>query len=314
MPKLNPQLLALAAALLCAPAHAEVQKTEQHNTAISRPDHSKLIYYFSPPAQKPFPLLLYLDGSSCRSVTDMLPYFKPFVDIGLGVMTMEKRGVRPDADGNPCSKEFLSTNDRMQRISDAKLLITKLHVLLPDWNGKLVVVGASEGGAIAPEVAMSYDRTVAVASLAGGGWSQSGELKKLKEKELAGRPPEEIREALAELDKQFDEIEKSSTSLTTWNGDDNTYKRWASYLWYSPLDYFYKLNAPIYIAQGTKDQSSPVESADAIQERFSSREADLTYRRYEGLDHDWTDAKGQDQTDKVIGDLLDWLKPLIRQP
>ena len=36
----------------------------------------------------------------------------------------------------------------------------------------------------------------------------------------------------------------------------------------------------------------------------------FVYKRYEGLDHNWTDAQGQDQTDRVIGDLLEWLGQL----
>jgi pimeloyl-ACP methyl ester carboxylesterase len=247
----------------------------------------------------------------------VLPFFKPFVDIGLGVMTMEKRGVEPDDDGKICSKEYLETNDRMQRISDAELLIVRLRGLFPDWNGKLIVVGGSEGGTIAPEIALSYDQTVAVVSLASGGWSQSEELKKLKETELSesGKTHEEIQAALAELDAKFEEIRKSPVSSKTWFGDDNTYKRWASYLWYSPLDYFVKLNVPVYIAQGVADKNAPVESADAVRDRFNSlRKTNAIYRRYEGLDHQWIDSNGQDQTGKVIGDLLDWLKPLVGEP
>jgi len=142
---------------------------------------------------------------------------------------------------------------------------------------------------------------------------QADELKRIKEKELiaAESSPKEIRDALAELDSKFEEIRKNPSLSQTWYGDDNTYKRWASYLWYSPLDYLVKLSVPVYIAHGARDTSSPVESDDAVRDRFRTLgKSNLTYRRYDDLDHQWNEASGQNDGPRVVGDLIDWLKSM----
>ncbi|MEK7858141.1 MAG: hypothetical protein AAB320_03285 [Elusimicrobiota bacterium] len=293
-------------------AQAWVAVSTPEGLSIKRPGGSKLSYYFSAPDKKPFPLLLYLGGSGCQSEEGFMEYFAPFVGLGFGVVMSEKRGVKKDDSGKVCSKTYLKTNDRQQRIADAKLLLSQGKDLFPDWNGKLVVVGASEGGGLAPEVGLSYKGTKAVISLAGGGWPQGQESKKLREKELvvSGASPEKIQDELADLDRQFEEIRLDPTGSKSWSGKGNTYKRWASYLWYSPLDFLEKLRVPVYVAQGTTDVSVPVESSDAIRDRFKELgKKNLTYRRYKGLDHGWADAKGEHQTQKVIGDLLEWLRP-----
>lgn len=288
---------------------------DREELSLKRPGGSKLSYYFSAPDRGSFPLLLYLGGSGCASEEGFMDYFSPFVELGFGVVMSEKRGVKKDDSGKICSKTYLRTNDRHQRIADAKLLVSQGKDLFPGWNGKLVVVGASEGGGLAPEVGLSYKRTKAVVSLAGGGWPQGQESKKLAERELIASQasPERIQDELARLDSQFEEIRLDPTGSKSWSGKGNTYKRWASYLWYSPLDFLEKLKVPVYVAQGTTDVSVPVESSDAIRDRFKELgKKNLTYRRYEGLDHGWADAKGERQTQKVIGDLLEWLRPIAQ--
>lgn len=298
-----------------ARAWAAVSTEFKQERAVKRPDGSRLAYYFVPPSRKSFPLLLYLDGSGCASAESLLGYFGPFVDLGFGAAILQKRGVKAGDSGNACSEEYLRTNDRGQRVGDAKLFLFRGRKLFPGWNGKLVVVGGSEGGALAPEVGLSYAGTTAVVSLAGGGWNQGEELKKMKEKELAGSgtSPDKIRAELARLEKKFEEIQKSPVASKSFMGKANTYKSWASYLWHSPLEFFVKLKAPVYVAQGTRDGSTPIESSDAVRDRFKALgKTNLVYRRYAGLDHNWTDAQGKDHTEQIIGDLLEWLGRFVK--
>jgi dipeptidyl aminopeptidase/acylaminoacyl peptidase len=277
---------------------------------IRRNDGSDLIYYTLNPSGKSFPVVLYLDGSSCASVYSMIPYVTPFLEAGYGMLTLEKKGIESRDTGTPCSKEYLESNDRYQRVNDALLLLSETKRLFPNWDGRTIIMGASEGGAIAPEIAYRYPQSSAVVSLAGGGMSQSWELKKLNEKELlaAEASTDTIRVKLRKLDEKFDEIRKSTASTKTWYGDNNTYKRWDSYLWSDALAFFSKLVIPVYVAHGTGDKNAPVESADSIRDRFASLgKHNLTYKRYEGLDHHWTTDNGENHTPQVIGNCLDWL-------
>lgn len=281
---------------------------------LRRSDGTDITYYALTPPGKSFPAILYLHGSGCSSVDSIIPYFTPFLEKGFGILTLEKKGVKPHDTGAPCSKEYLESNDRDQRINDALLLLSNTKHLFPNWDGRTVIMGGSEGGAIAPEIAFRYPQSSAVVSLAGGGMGQAWELKKLKEKELsaAGASQPTIKEELQRLDKKFEEIRKSPTSTQTWDGEDNTYKRWASYLWYNALGFFVKLGIPVYVAHGTSDTNAPIESADIVRDRFASLEKhNLTYKRYEGLDHHWTTGNGENQTPRVIGDFLDWVLQTI---
>lgn len=297
---------------VAGPAHAwtAVVNDSREERYIKRPDGSKLGYYFMAPSQDSFPLLLYLDGSGCGSAEGWMAYFAPFVEAGFGAALTEKRGVKMGDTGERCSKEYLRTNDGPYRIADAKRILAKGRKLFRGWNGKLVVIGASEGAALAPEVGFSYPKTAAVVSLAGGGWAQGDELKKMLEKELRaeGAGPERISGELSRLDEEFEEIRREPIWSKSFQGKGNTYKRWASFLWYAPVDYLEKLKVPVYVAQGTTDTSSPVESSDAIRDRFlKMKKKNLVYKRYEGLDHGWADAKGTHHDQEVLEELRNWL-------
>jgi dienelactone hydrolase len=271
--------------------------------STARSDDGAVIPYLwaEPPGTAAYPLVLYLDGSGCRSVTYVVAFTRPLLDAGFGVVLPEKRGVAVDDDGRHCSREYLETNDRLRRIADASLVLQAARTR-PRWDGRLVVAGSSEGGVIAPAVALAYPSTVAVISLAGGGSSQADELREL-EPEGAAR---------AELDATFEAIRTNPVADRTWLGSDNTYKRWASYLWYAPVDDLERIDVPIYVAHGALDTSAPVASADAIARRFAERgKANLTYRRYPSLDHRWSDRVGLGHAKEVVLDTVSWLRNTV---
>lgn len=279
------------------------------NVGAARGAEGSTVAYLwaEPPGRESYPLFLYLDGSGCGSVTSVVGFMPPLLDLGLGVLLPEKRGVRVDDQGLICSDEFLRTNDRAQRVADALLVVRRARETLPRWDGRLIVAGASEGGAIAPEVALSYPSTIAVVALAGGGSSQADELLRLEQRKATSPPEREGR--TARLKKTLDEIRRAPVHDRTWLGEDNTFKRWASFLDYAPIDFFVRLDVPVYVAHGARDEAVPIESADAIADAFSrAGKTNLTYRRYADLDHGWADPARRRQVERVMTDLLHWLR------
>ncbi len=257
-----------------------------------------------------YPLVLYLTGSSCQPAAHELPYLRPLVQSGYAVLAPEKRGVRPPDGGEPCSDEFLLTNDRHQRLADVGRVLTSASRLVARWNGGMIIIGASEGASIAPEIAERNPSTAALALLGAGGWSQAEELKGIREKELRrqGKTAGEVRDDLSALNTKFDEIRRAPTAVTYWLGETNTYKRWASYLDYSPLEFLLKVTCPVFLAIGTEDASVPVESADAVFQEFQRLgKNSLHYKRYDGLDHRWVDRHGESQFKTVGADLVTWI-------
>ncbi len=280
--------------------------------SLPRSDQSKIGFlWMEPPGEGRYPLMLFLRGSGCASVTGAAKYFPPVVDVGFGVVAPETRGVRLEDTGQRCSEEYLATNDRAQRVDDVLTLLPRLRGMLPRWDGRLVAIGESEGGTIAPEVAFRFPGTIAVASLSSGGLEQAEEMKMLAEKRLRaeGASAAQIEAALDDLGRIFSAIKANPTYERSWNGKQNTYKRWASYLWYRSLDYYGKLEVPIYLAHGERDTMAPVESADAVAVEFRRLgKTNLTYRRYPRLDHDYRDEEGGEHFQEIGQDLLRWLR------
>ncbi len=65
---------------------------------------------------------------------------------------------------------------------------------------------------------------------------------------------------------------------------------------------------PIYVAHGTEDESVPIESSIEVEKVFLKLEKkNLTFKRYEGLNHKWRNLKGENKTVDVMNDLDQWL-------
>lgn len=301
----------LAGLFATACAGVRPRPPSAHVREVPRGDGSSVfVLWGEPVGTKRHPVLLYLSGSGCASAAPAVRYLTALGELGYAFIAPEKRGVMPGDTGEACSEEFLRTNRREQRLDDAKKAIDAASALFSRWDGRLIIVGASEGGVIAAELAAGEHRTAAVVSLAGGGLSQADELELLRRQSLEARGASEAERAasLAELEDTLEAIRRDPSSTRSWLGADNTYLRWASYLWYAPAMDFARVDVPTYVAHGTRDTSCPVESSDEIVEAYSGRaNASLTYRRMEGLDHRWMDASGRSHLSEVLGAVAEWL-------
>jgi pimeloyl-ACP methyl ester carboxylesterase len=298
--------LAAAAVLACAPTRYVSTRVQR----VLREDGSALLLLSDEPASGRHPLLVYFDGSGCRSAAGAAAFLASLKGRGYAFAAPEKRGVRPGDDGARCTQEYLDTNDRLQRVADGETLLANARRLFPRWDGRLVLAGGSEGAVIAAALAARSRETTAVIILAGGGLGQADELRILRDRELRARgaSDDERAESVRSLESAFAEIRASPTSGRTWLGADNTFRRWASYLWAAPLEDLIRIDAPVYMAHGTRDRSAPIESADAVADEFRRRgKVNLVYERLEGLDHGWRDAAGAEHARDVLGRAGAWL-------
>jgi len=118
-------------------------------------------------------------------------------------------------------------------------------------------------------------------------------------------------EELSNFKSKIDEIIQSKDLKKTWNGTTNSYAWWKSALNGFLLPDLLTFDFPIYLAHGTLDKSVPVESAIKVYETFKDQgKMNLTFNRYAGLDHMWSDSHKKSFADMMIKDLLDWLKGL----
>ncbi len=301
-------VVAVLMAAACARSRRYVSTRVQQ---LTREDGSSLVLLSDePPGTARHPLLVYFDGSTCRSAASVAAFLAAVKDMGYGFATPEKRGVRPGDDGDRCSPEYLATNDRPQRVADGRALVASARRLFPRWDGRLVLAGGSEGAEIAAAVAAQSRETVALIYMAGGGLGQAYELRLMREKELRMRSASDAERAaaLAELERAFEAIRAAPTSTQTWYGGDNTFRRWATYLWQAPVRDLVRIDVPIYMVHGARDASTPVESADAIAEEFRRLgKTNLIYHRLDGLDHSWRDASGGAHGREVLKEVGAWL-------
>jgi hypothetical protein len=94
-------------------------------------------------------ILVLAQGSGCASVTtnqnterarSLEPHF--------AVVTVDKYGVEPgDRDGGRCSEAFYGRGTVSQRVADYQAVIARVE-RMPWWNGRIVMFGGSEGGAV----------------------------------------------------------------------------------------------------------------------------------------------------------------------
>ena len=118
---------------------------------IRRLDDSKLFYYFSAPNNDTYPIGVLVVGSSSEESIDSIENFHryfldDFMKLNLGILTLEERGVSGEGIDK---KEFFEYYTRSYRLDDHRLVIDAMKKNPPNgWNGKFILIGASEGGLI----------------------------------------------------------------------------------------------------------------------------------------------------------------------
>lgn len=133
---------------------------------ISRKDDSvtpPIVYYFTKPQKERYPIVILCGGSTSKdcigSIIHLHRYFlEEFLQLGVGLITLEQWGI----DGNNVDPQmFLSHYTVSQRLNDHQTFIN--HLLsnpISGWNGRLILVGVSEGGPLVTVLTQRYSDTV----------------------------------------------------------------------------------------------------------------------------------------------------------
>lgn len=268
--------------------------------AVNAPD---IIYYMSKPSKPSFPIAILCGGSSLEDDITSIIHFhryllKEFLDLGIGVITLEQQGV----DGNQINAgEFMEHYTRTNRLSDHRTVIAHLKKHPPKgWNGKLIFLGVSEGGPIVTTLTTEYsDITVATINWSGAGdFSWHDELWYFMQDMIQNTPwyiklraqlPSWMPYSLdlyfpksrKDHDNAMDETIKNPTANLKLGG--MTYKYHADALKIYPKPEYGKIKTPYLIVAGTKD--SIIDSSDAFVRKAKKAGAPITYMRISDMDH-----------------------------
>jgi esterase/lipase len=280
------KLLYILIFLLC-PLLCYAQSIEKFE--LKRSDNSSLIGYITRPQTETYPVAFIIHGSQCESVAVWHQDFSPIaMEIGAALVTLEKQGIYSENEFN--EDEYDLTNTVEHRLEDHLFAIEKLREgsLLPHWNGRIIMIGGSEGGRVAAGLSARVPEIKVTALFTcGGGLTTIEELNIVFTKygKSFQESDEEIEETLEDLNLRIHEILANPSLEKKFM--DYTYKWWASHLSRQVADDLIQIPHPIFYAHGTADAVVPIESADALAELFKKIDKrDFYYYRVEGYGHD----------------------------
>jgi len=171
---------------------------------------------------------------------------------------------------------------------------------------RVFILGISEGAYILPRIYQTLRHKSVVSALViwgAGGMSQYEEFKLLAVSGVPMGPAmkkgyKDLESVVSDIKAHPDAINKEYFGFP--------YKRWASFLWYSPIDDLVAINIPILLLHGTDDICSAVESSRLVESRFKKLgKRNLTYYEYAGMTHG---PETDEECSRFYLDLVTWLK------
>jgi esterase/lipase len=313
---------------------------------LPTPDGDTIPYYTSLPKGKEFegkafPLILQVDGSyvhhekpgSVRRFTSTLG----FNQVGFGVICMERRGV----DGEEVDiDKYHEYNTPSQRIHDHRTLVEHLRKnksRLKNWDGRIFVLGTSEGAPIAIKLADHLTLDACVAVVAGGDISfqdfiwqhiqayfhndSRTSLRNFSQEFLGFNLTHYCNDWVVKklmyficwyqniptTEKEYETIcamiRQNPTSKVFWYGQ--THKYWDDALGQTEKDEFLRLRCPILVVYGSKDVHC--ESTERLI-KLARNDQEVTALRLEGSGHNISDPRHIDEFRSVLSEFLLKLK------
>jgi len=244
-------------------------------------------------------LLLIAQGSGCLpAIQNPVVARAGSVAPGFSTLLVEKYGVshgdRPENPMNDCSEEFFAHHTVSQRADDVALVIGDLKKS-DWWNGKLVLFGGSEGGAVVARLAPRLQPDAVVVFSSGLGESLATSLPRVI-------PPEAAKMA----DAEFAEARNNPHSTERWGG--NSYRWWADIVDDVLVNHLLKTEVPVLLVQGARDQFAPVESGRATRDAYrAASRCELTYWELPDYDHFMTDSDGNNHREEVFSRISAWI-------
>lgn len=218
-----------------------------------------------------------------------------FLDLDVAVITVEQQGI----DGDQINaQEFMNHYTRSARLHDHQLVIEHLKLNPPvGWNGKIILLGVSEGGPIVTTLTEKYcNITIATINWSGAGdWSWRDELWIFLEGLKKNGPwflkllfycPRWVScvpyfpKDRSDFDTCMDQTLADPTANKEFLG--MTYMYHADALLYSQSEYE-QIKTPFLVVAGAQD--TIIDSCDAFVQKAKTAGVNITYLRIEDMDH-----------------------------
>lgn len=251
-------------------------------------------------ATQPDTVVFFYGGTGCPSWKSVMPGYVAGLTVNARVLVLNKRFVADRSSGLfACGREFQLANNPEQWVSDYSEFITAQINALATKPRNVVLVGVSEGALPAIRIASQSPMVTHLAIIGSGGYPMRKSLATLQQKGVIGF---DINSGWKKITSDPDSIEKN------WYG--NPYRWWSDIMDIDPIPYFIKLNIPILVGIGEKDESVPVESVYFLETKFAEiGKHNLIVRIYPGADHRLI-SNGLSYRDSFFADLSHLLQPM----
>lgn len=243
--------------------------------------------------------VIFLYGATgCPSWKSVMPDYVDGLLVSARVFVLNKRFVADRSTGLfGCGQNFHAANNPGQWVADySEFITTQVNSITPKPRN-IVLVGVSEGAIPAVKIAATSPSITHLAIIGSGGYSMRKSLATLKQ-----------RNAIEfDVDSGWEKITSDPYSIEKdWYG--NPYRWWSDIMDIDPLPDFLKLNIPILVGIGEKDESVPVESVRLLETKFNEEgKRNLTIKVYPDSDHRLT-ANGISHRSEFFVELSHLLK------
>lgn len=248
------------------------------------------------------PILFVAQGSGCapaRANSNIALLATALPEFAL--LTIEKYGVMPaDTPADPmssCSTTYFEHHTVTQRVEDAKAVLQDLRARLL-WDGRLVLFGGSEGGAVVSILSHELIDADAVVVFSTGTGLTMAEFFP-----MVVPPP-----VATQMSDVFEQVRSNPDARGVVGG--NSFRWFADILDRRLSDDLLKSDIPVLIVHGQNDRHAPIATARAAREAFiGAGEADrLTYWELPHRDHQMVDEAGKPHLADILFDVASWIR------
>lgn len=307
--------LLLSLLLQCAAVSVAFSQATLTNPIEEKRDDGSLIRYYLEPGNAERGaknLLVVLQGSDCNSVR-RIPAIKRLraVDPEADLLTVEKYGItdelsyRVEAPGEDCPKAYVERDCPEQRVSD---LVQVIKALRQTKNyDKVIVLGGSEGALVANLMTSRVDSIDATILLGGGGPRFLDDV--IHSMKFTTNSEEEWKKNVEGF-TQFAHYVVTAQPFELSMGNHG-YRWWRGMLSLDQEESLRKVDTPVLILQGGRDQSASPEKATEMVERLKEEgKSNITYLFYPEHNHSLNLSMDDGSSEKVIRDIKLWLDDL----
>lgn len=242
-------------------------------------------------------ILFFIGGSEHASKNYYLrSYFKNITE-STTVYALQKRyiGHRETGLSEP-SELFHQYNYYSQLVKDQKEFIQYILSKSNHSNKKIIILGVSEGGNIAAQLASEIPQITHLVTVGSGGMVGIDEFRVWGKKQNI-----DFDIVYKQVKQEPDSVKKKILG--------QTYKYWSSVLPINPMNSLKKLDIPILSIIGERDEMTPIESVSFLGSEFERLgKENLTVKIVPDSNHVLKDSSGKNNRGEIMKFSSEWWK------